>query len=70
MYQLIHRGSVDTPLLRATFERFGDEEPNTGTPIPRYGDAEEVGNVVAYLLGPESTFVTGAVWNVDGGANA
>ena len=62
-------GCVDTPLLRATFERF-DEEPNQNTPIPRYGEPQEIANVIAYLLSSESSFVTGAVWNVDGGANA
>ena len=36
----------------------------------RYGDRSEVANVVAFLVGPESRFVTGALIPVDGGASA
>jgi len=32
----------------------------------RYGTAEEVANVVLFLLGPESSFVSGACYAVDG----
>lgn len=32
----------------------------------RQGSAEEVANVIAFLLGPDSTFVSGSVYAVDG----
>lgn len=35
--------------------------------IGRYGRPEEIASAVAYLAGPESGYVTGATWNVDGG---
>jgi len=36
-------------------------------PIGRYGTTTEVASVVSFLAGPESAYVTGANWNVDGG---
>jgi len=39
-------------------------------PAGRYGTADEVAAVVAFLASPASAFVTGATINVDGGANA
>jgi 3-oxoacyl-[acyl-carrier protein] reductase len=35
--------------------------------LGRYGAADEVASVVRFLAGPESAYVTGANWNVDGG---
>jgi NAD(P)-dependent dehydrogenase (short-subunit alcohol dehydrogenase family) len=35
--------------------------------IPRWGGAEEVASLVAFLLGDESKFITGATYNIDGG---
>jgi 3-oxoacyl-[acyl-carrier protein] reductase len=38
--------------------------------IPREGQPEEVASMVAYLVGPEAAFVTGASFSVDGGFSA
>lgn len=35
--------------------------------VPRYGSAEEIASLAAYLASDESAFVTGASWNIDGG---
>lgn len=35
--------------------------------LPRHGQPEEIASMVAYLASPESSFVTGASLNVDGG---
>ena len=39
-----------------------------GIPLRRYGEPEELGRVAAFLLSPASSYVTGAMVPVDGGA--
>ena len=40
------------------------------TALGRYGQPHEVATLVAFLAGPEATYITGATINVDGGWNA
>jgi NAD(P)-dependent dehydrogenase (short-subunit alcohol dehydrogenase family) len=47
--------------------RAGREILTSMTPIGRYGAPEEVARVIRVLCSPDSTYVNGAVWAVDGG---
>lgn len=41
-----------------------------GTPMGRFGDASELNGTVHFLLSDASSFVTGAIFDVDGGFNS
>ena len=64
----VQPGPVDTDMNPAS----GDfaEMLKAGMAIKRYGRPEEVAGMVAYLVGPEAAFVTGAQHTIDGGIGA
>jgi 7-alpha-hydroxysteroid dehydrogenase len=43
------------------------ESYTINTPIPRLGEPEDIANLARFLIGPESTWITGQVIDVDGG---
>ncbi len=62
-------GAIYTPLMQKNWDFVGrpsDAPFDEPTAFQRQGTAEETGNVIAFLLGPESTFVSGSVYQVDG----
>ncbi|MFI8848733.1 SDR family oxidoreductase [Streptomyces sp. 891-h] len=59
-------GEIATPMTGQE-DRDVREAARPGVPLGRPGDAREVASVIAFLAGPESTYVTGASWAVDGG---
>jgi 3alpha(or 20beta)-hydroxysteroid dehydrogenase len=59
-------GPIDTDMVAA----FRDPAQLTERPVPRYGQAAEVAEVVLFLASDAASFVTGAEYVVDGGALA
>lgn len=64
----VQPGPIDTDLNPAEGD-FADSLRKLMA-LPRYGAAEEVAAMVAYLAGPEAGFVTGASLSIDGGFTA
>lgn len=64
----VQPGPINTDMNPDTGE-FADAQ-KASTALGRYGKPEEVAGLVAFLAGPDSTYVTGATINVDGGYNA
>lgn len=64
-------GPIMTPLLESALETpDGEAIRNFKVPIGRMGKPEEIAALIHYLLGPEAGFVHGAIWYIDGGADA
>jgi NAD(P)-dependent dehydrogenase (short-subunit alcohol dehydrogenase family) len=64
-------GLIDTPMGRQEFENQPMMKPMLdNTPLGRFGTAEEIAAVVAFLLSDEASFVSGVDLLVDGALGA
>src|SRR6201981_690677 len=64
----IQPGPIDTDLNPAAGEWAAGQK--AAVPLDRYGHVDEVAALVAFVAGPESSFINGANLTVDGGVNA
>lgn len=62
-------GYVDTPILAQVPQNIKDVMANQ-LPIGRLGEADEIANLICYLLSDEASFITGAIVPIDGGYTA
>jgi NAD(P)-dependent dehydrogenase (short-subunit alcohol dehydrogenase family) len=66
-------GLVHTPMLQGLIDEIGPELVDimlTQVPAGRKAEAEEVANLVTWLMSDEASYVNGAVMVVDGGISA
>jgi 3-oxoacyl-[acyl-carrier protein] reductase len=64
----IQPGPIDTDLNPAAGDWATPQKANTA--LDRYGSVDEVAALVAFVAGPEASYITGANLTVDGGTNA
>jgi 3-oxoacyl-[acyl-carrier protein] reductase len=64
----VQPGPIDTELNPATGEWAVPQK--AATALDRYGHVDEIAAMVAFVAGPESSYITGANLTVDGGTNA
>lgn len=73
----VRPGAIDTAKLQEGFARWGADVAlerravlESRTPLRRIGEPEEIAAAIAFLAGPEASFITGSTLVVDGGASA
>jgi NAD(P)-dependent dehydrogenase (short-subunit alcohol dehydrogenase family) len=66
-------GPVDTPFIHDSAVAFPDpgkavEDAGKNTPLQRLGRPEDVANLALFLASEDASWITGAVYTIDGGA--
>jgi NAD(P)-dependent dehydrogenase (short-subunit alcohol dehydrogenase family) len=68
---------IDTPMVKELEEGFDKRDPRAAharfeerIPMRRYGSPDEVAALVAFLCGPDASYINGGIYTVDGGSMA
>ena len=70
----VNPGPVNTPIFgklgmpEEAIKEFATAMQNR-IPLKRFGEPEDIANLVAFLASDEASFITGAEYNIDGGTN-
>ncbi len=64
----VQPGPIDTDMNPADSDFAG--QILSAIPLGRYGRVEEIAGTVAFLAGPDASYITGTTLNIDGGATA
>src|SRR5690625_182539 len=60
-------GPIDTDIMGGTLTEDRKESMSANIPLGRVGQPEEVAGLIAFLVGEDSSFVSGTSISVDGG---
>lgn len=68
----IHPSPVNTRMMRSLEEGLNVEQETLAQSIPlgRYGESNDIANLVLFLASDESAFITGVQYRIDGGMGA
>lgn len=73
----IHPTSINTRMMRAIEQQLSPDDASKAMesyrdaiPLGRYGEAEEIAQLVLFLGSDESSFITGSEYRIDGGCGA
>ncbi|MCM3570608.1 SDR family NAD(P)-dependent oxidoreductase [Neobacillus mesonae] len=73
----IHPSPVNTRMMRSLEAGFAPEDAEGAKelltqkiPLGRYGESDDIANLVLFLASDESSFITGAQYRIDGGMGA
>ena len=64
----IQPGPIDTELNPAASDWAAPQIANTA--LKRYGSVDDIAAMVAFVAGPDASYITGTSLTVDGGTNA